>query len=284
MFKKISIIGLGLIGGSLGMKIKQEKISLEVIGVARRKQTIKTAIKKKAIDRGTLDIKIGVKDADLIIVCTPVGDIVNLVKKILPFLKPNCIITDVGSTKLKIVEEIEKILPENIYFLGGHPIAGSEKAGIENATSSVFENSLYIITPGKCKNKKVINLLKKFIIKLGAKPKILSPKEHDYYLARISHFPHILAATIVNTLKISKESKELINLAPYGKGFKDTTRIAESPSHLWVDIVLSNREEILKAISSFEKQLCLIKKFIKEKDRKKLQNTFDNASEIRKKI
>ncbi|MCS7179808.1 MAG: prephenate dehydrogenase, partial [bacterium] len=204
IFEKVSICGLGLIGASLGLAIKERKLAELVVGIVRRREVIKKAIEKGVVDIATENISEGLKDVDLFIVCTPVESIVEIVKNSLPYLKKGCIITDVGSTKYKIVREIEKIIKEDISFIGGHPIAVSEKTGMDFENSNIFENYYYILTPNKKYKKSSLLKLKRFVRRIGAKPLIISPSEHDFFLSFTSHLPHLLAFSLVNTLSEEK--------------------------------------------------------------------------------
>ena len=182
MFKRITIIGLGLIGGSLALAIKEKKLAKEIAGVSRRKSTIREALKNKIVDSGTLDLEDGVKDSDLIIIATPVFKIVSIAKRVAPFLKKGAILTDAGSTKRYIVRSIEKALPKGIDFVGSHPIAGSERSGIQSANKDLFKNACCILTKSNYTNPKAIGKVKKFWEALGMEVIIMRPQTHDRLL------------------------------------------------------------------------------------------------------
>ncbi len=270
MFNKIAIIGTGLIGGSIALSIKKNKLAGEVVGVSRHKQSILLAKKMRAIDRGSQDINI-VKDADLVIFAAPVNTILYLAPKIAAIIKKSCLVTDVGSTKKEIVAALTKIFPK---YAGSHPMAGSEKRGIINAKAGMLKGSLCLVTPGKNTDKEACRQICKFWVMLGTKVMILSPQAHDKILSFVSHLPHIAAFSLIRTVP-----KEYFKFS--SGGLKDTTRVAASEAELWTDIFLTNRKNILKAISGLEKNLNKIKSAINNKDRILLTKILQEAREKR---
>jgi prephenate dehydrogenase len=260
LFNKVAIIGTGLIGGSLALAIKKNKLARRVVGVSRRKKSLSLALKLKAIDRGSLSFEI-IKGADLVVIATPVDTILSLEKRILKYIDNDCIIIDVGSTKEKIVNSFEKIFPN---FIGTHPLAGSEKRGIINASARIFENSLCILTPTLKTSPSSLNKVRELWKKLGAKTVILTPKAHDRILSFTSHLAHVIAFSLINSIPqgFSKFASS---------GLKDTTRIAASDALLWKDIFLSNSKNVLKAIEMFEGNLAKIKSAVKSKNTKSLE-------------
>lgn len=272
IFETVSICGLGLIGSSLGMCIKKRKIAKYVIGIVRRKEIIKIAREKGVIDYGTDNLSEGIRNADLFIVCTPVGNIVEIIKNSLPYLKKGCLITDVGSTKKEVVLNVEKIIRDDISFIGGHPIAGSELSSIEFAEENLFENNYYILTPSKKYKKNLFIKLKKFVKSLGSKVVVLTPSEHDFYLSFTSHLPHLVAFCLTNTLTENENWGKYI-----GNSFKDTTRVAKSPPIIWQDIFFSNKCEILKALKKFRNNLDKFELYLKKNDEKKIYKFLESA-------
>jgi prephenate dehydrogenase len=273
VFETVSICGLGLIGGSLSLCIKKRKIAENVIGIVRRKETLKMAKEKKIADYVTENLSEGVKNADLFIVCTPVESIIEIIKNSLPYLKKGCLITDVGSTKEKIVSEVEKFMKrDDLSYIGGHPIAGSEKSGLEFANSEIFENSYYIITPSKKYKKNSLLKLKNFIRKIGANPVILTPSQHDFYLSFTSHLPHLVAYSLVSILPENENLEKFI-----GNSFKDITRIARSSPLIWQEIFFSNRKKVLKAIEKFKKNLEKFEFNLKENNRDAIYKFLESA-------
>jgi len=248
MFKKVTIVGVGLIGGSIGLALKKKKLARVVCGVGRRNSSIQKALKLKAIDTGTLDFKKGIKDADLIILATPVSLIKKYLRLIKNEAKQGCIVTDAGSTKSEIVSLAHKVLPRHVSFIGGHPMAGSEKRGVVFANSGLFKGSITILT--KTQKTKVPSLKRIALMwkKIGADCKVLTPTQHDRIVAQVSHLPHIVACCLVNSTASAQEKFT-------AKGFKDTTRIASSDPAMWRDIILSNKSSIKAALKKFNSAL-----------------------------
>lgn len=246
-FDKITIIGVGLIGGSVGLAIKKKRAAGQVIGVFRRRSTLSRALRFKAIDKGTMDLKEGVKDADLIIMATPVSSIPVLFKELVKYAKRGAIVTDVGSTKSWIVNKIERTrgVLSSISFVGSHPMAGSEHTGVEFAKGDLLEDSPCIVTRTKDTDRRALSKVVNFWKALGTKVKVMSPAEHDRSVSLISHLPHIVAFSLAGAVPESE-------LAYAAEGFRDTTRVASSDPSLWSDIFFTNRGEILRSARMFE--------------------------------
>lgn len=270
LFDKIAIIGTGLIGGSLALAIKKKGLAGEVIGVSRKESTLLSAKRIGAIDRGSRELSI-IKGADLIVLAVPVDTIINLAPRVLRFIDRDCIVTDVGSTKEKIVSSLDKIFPN---YVGAHPLAGSEKRGVLNASAGIFRDSLCILTPttkSACAAVKKINLLWK---RVGARTVYLTPKMHDRVLAFTSHLPHIIAFSLITAIP-----DKYLPLS--STGLRDTTRIAASDNEIWEEIILSNKEQIINSISAFEGSLSRIKIAIQRKDKKALTSFLMQAKRKR---
>lgn len=259
LFKKVAIVGVGLIGGSLALAMKKKKLASRIVGVSRHKNTILLSKKIHAIDAGSCDINI-IKGADLVILATPVNTILNLAPKIQKIIKKDCIVTDVGSTKEAIVSRLRKIFPN---YVGSHPLAGSEKRGIINACSDIFKGSLCILTPARNTDKKAQRKIERLWQEIGAKVVFLTPSSHDKILSFVSHLPHIVAFSLIGII-----SPKFLKFA--SNGLKDTTRIAASDAELWGDIFLSNQKNISKAIKLFQGNLSKIKSAIDNKDKRLL--------------
>lgn len=266
MFKKISIVGLGLIGGSLALAIKRKKLAHKVVGISRHKKTILLALKNKAIDAGSLDFNI-IKGSDLVILATPVITILESAKIISRLIGHECIVTDVGSTKEEIADRLQKLFPN---YVGTHPLAGSEKRGFVHAEPDIFKDSLCILTPTKRTNKASLEKIKKFWLRLGTKVVSLSPDKHDRILAFISHLPHTTAFALINSVP-----EQYLKFA--ASGLKDTTRIAGSDALLWSDIFLTNRANLIKGIETLQKNLAVIKSAIIHKDKELLLKILNHA-------
>jgi len=281
MFEQITIIGVGLLGGSLGKAIKEKKIARKVVGIVRRKQSIKEVLSYKACDEVTLNIASGVKDADLIIIATPVGKIVPMVESILPHLKPNTIITDVGSVKEAIVDLAQEKCQGKALFIGSHPIAGSEKRGVNASSADLFKNTVCIVTPTKKSDKTALEKVISFWKKVNASVEILTVKEHDKVMAAASHLPHLIAATLVNS--VFKQKKKKIEKF-VGGGFKDTTRIASSSSKIWLDIFQSNQKEVLASLEIFKREIEKTINSLKHHKWQRLNSLLKNAKTSRDKV
>jgi len=278
IFRKVAIIGVGLIGGSIGEAIKKKRLAGTVIGVGHRASSIDEALKRGAIDKGTLDAVKGVAGADLVIIATPVRLIPEVARKISRSLKKGCVVTDVGSTKTEIVRSLERILPKGVDFVGSHPLAGSEKRGIVFAQDDLLKGSIVIMTKTKKTKISSLNRLSGFWRSLGVeRVAIRSPEDHDRIVAEISHLPHIAAVAIVNSA--SDQSLEFAST-----GFKDTTRIAASDPDIWRDICVTNRKEIIKALEKYERNITRLKKFVKNGSAAQLRKEFERSKARREKL
>lgn len=247
-FGTVCIIGPGLIGGSIGLGLKKRNLVKTIIGVSHKASSIEKALKTQAIDIGFLNINEAVKDADIVILATSVNKIIEIAKEVIPLMKSNAILTDVGSTKNLIVRQITNNIRKDITFVGAHPIAGSEQRGVAFASPDLFEGCTCIITPldNQTRAMETISHLWKL---LGAKIKYLTPEQHDEILASVSHLPHMIASCLINAIK----NEHLV----YGaSGLKDTTRIASGDPELWIDIFDQNRENIIKSIDQFMTELA----------------------------
>jgi prephenate dehydrogenase len=271
-FHKITIIGVGLIGGSIGLAVKRRRLAREVTGVFRRPSTLRRALKRGAIDSGTLDIKEGVRGAGLIIIASPVLTIPGIARKALGSAKSGAIVTDVGSSKGWIVSEIEKMEGRcrGVHFVGSHPMAGSEQAGVEAARSGLFEGAPCIVTKTARTDRRALKTIVEFWRSLGARVEMMNPVEHDRSVALVSHLPHIVAFGLAGSVPAHS--------LKYGaEGFKDTTRVASSDPKLWADIFLTNRSEILRAGRIFERYYKKILKAISCSDYAKIVKLLASA-------
>ena len=284
MFKKVCIIGCGLIGSSIARGIKKNKLATKVVSSNRSNSANKKVIRLKIVDEASSDTKKIVKGSDLIIIASPLSSYKNIILKIKSSLKNGAILTDVGSVKKNVISLIEKNIPKNISWISSHPIAGTEDSGPESGFSQLFKNKWCILTPGKQSNNKDIKLLEKFWKKLGSRVDVMDAKQHDYILSITSHMPHLIAYNIVNTaLKIKKKKDR--NIVKYSAGgLRDFTRIAASNPVMWRDIFIQNRKNTSKIIDKFIKNLKDLKKIIKNKNEKKLEKIFTKTKKIRKEI
>jgi prephenate dehydrogenase len=279
MIKNAVIVGLGLIGGSMAKALKKYT-DIDIIGVDINRDSLQKALEEGVISYGVTHLDFQV-DADVVFICTPVGKIVEKTKNILPYLKKGCIVTDVGSTKKVIMEEVQKFLPDEIFFIGGHPMAGTEKAGYDNAEADLFVNSNYLLIPFDNVKEDVLGLfINEVIIKIGAKPVIMDYNKHDAIVGIISHVPHILSATLTNFAhdKCSEAFKYAAG------GFKDTTRIALSQTEIWKDIICTNKEVILELLKNYREVLSDFICYLENDDIDTIQKFLEDARKYRNTI
>ncbi len=278
-FKKITIIGMGLIGGSLGKAVLEKGLAEEVIGVCRRESSLDRATCEKACTKGYVNnYKEATEGADLIVIATPVYTIEKVMDGLSEEIsEKGVLVTDVGSTKREIVEYAKKY-KDKFNFVGGHPLAGSEKAGVEHSRADLFEGSVCILTEEKDTSKEDIEKLKDFWESVGATVKVLSPQDHDEALAFSSHLPHIVASTLSGIMKDRRP------YSIFATGFEDTTRIASSDSDLWCDIFMSNKENVRKSITEFKGFLAEMEDAIKEGRSDDLKNNLERGKKTREAI
>ncbi|MDD5680926.1 MAG: prephenate dehydrogenase [Candidatus Omnitrophica bacterium] len=276
-FKQITIIGVGLIGGSIGLAVKKNRLAARIVGVTAHKATLDKARKRKAIDFGTLDLKKSVLNSDMVILATPVDKIIGTLKQIAPKLKKDCIVIDVASVKGNIVNNGERIIGSKAHFVGTHPMAGSEQRGVDKADSNLFKDAPCIITKTKKTDKKALKAVRHFWKVLGSKIYELSPMEHDKRVSNISHLPHAAAAALALTADSS-------SLKFASTGFGDTTRIASGDPALWSAILTDNSSSARGDIKRYLKQLEAISKLIEAKDKDKLKIVLLKAKRKRDKF
>ncbi|MGB7158968.1 MAG: prephenate dehydrogenase [Tepidisphaeraceae bacterium] len=240
----MSIIGVGLLGGSVGLAVRSVGIPCHVVGYGHRKSTLEKALASGAIDEAASSPADAVSGADLVILCTPVGLFRRNLTDIAPALMKRAIVTDVGSTKRAVVRAASEILPKHARFVGSHPMAGSEKRGVEFARADLFQGAPCILTPTDATDRDALASVDAFWRELGMRTTTLSPDEHDRLICDVSHLPHALAAALV-----TMQDDAALPLA--GKGFLDATRIAGGDGNLWRDIFLDNRDNLADALRRF---------------------------------
>ena len=275
MKKTAAVIGTGLIGGSIGKALLAGQSYSKVIGIGRNRAKLRLALTEKAVSSWSTDYS-ALKEADLVIICTPVVHIEKIFAKIGPNLKPGCIVTDAGSTKERIVKSSVK-LPKGVFFVGSHPIAGSHKRGVGNADGRMFLGTLCIVTPPKGAQTKTVNSVAALWNSLGCRVMLMSPIEHDRTLALTSHVPHFTASALALAVLNGDKKREKV----LGKGFLDTTRIAAGSPELWCEIAASNRKNIVLGI---EKVISFLKKIKKNAGSRKLLPLLAKASRLRGKL
>lgn len=278
--KKVAIVGIGLIGGSIALALKKYTEVKRIIGVSRTSKTISLARKMRVIDVGTKNLKEAVSDADIIFICTPVSIIAKMIREICPFMKKGAIITDTGSTKAKIVSQVEKFIPKEASFIGSHPMAGSELSGVEAANADLFQNAYWILTPTPQTNMEAFQCLHNLLVKLGSHIIAIDPQRHDLIVSVVSHLPHVVSSALMNYAKEKSSRAENLLLLAAG-GFRDVTRIAAASPELWLDICFENREILEEAIAGFREELGELSKLIREKDREGLRRRLQIARDAR---
>jgi cyclohexadieny/prephenate dehydrogenase len=284
MFKKVCIIGCGLIGSSLARAIKKNNLAKKVVSSNRSQIVNKKVIKLKIVDESSSDTKKMVDGSDLIIIAAPLSSYEDIILKIKNSLKNGTILTDVGSVKENVIKLIEKHVPKNISWIPSHPIAGTEESGPESGFSELFKNRWCILTPSKKSKTKDIKLLQMFWEKVGSKVNIMDAKKHDYILSITSHIPHLIAYNIVNTTLNTQGEKHSDFVKYSAGGLRDFTRIASSNPIMWRDIFIQNKKNTTKMINKFIKNLEHLKNAIEKEDKKKLEKIFIKTKKIRKDI
>jgi len=284
MFKKICIIGCGLIGSSLARAIKKNNLAEKIVSSNRSDAVNKKVIELKIVDDSSSDTKKMADGSDLVVIATPLSSYEDVISKIKNSLKDGAILTDVGSVKENIINLIEKNIPESISWIPSHPIAGTEESGPEAGFSELFQNRWCILTPSKKAKEKDINLLQTFWEKVGSKVDIMQAKQHDYILSITSHMPHLIAYNIVNTSLNIQDEKESTIVKYSAGGLRDFTRIAASNPIMWRDVFIQNKKNTSKMIDQFIKNLEDLKKAIENEDGKKLEQIFTKTKKIRKDI
>ena len=283
-FEKVCIVGLGLIGGSVGLAIKRSNISNQINGYARSNSTLERAIELGLVDKVEDNLKDAVNDCDLVILATPLSAFKKLVEEMSPFLKKNCIITDTGSAKLSVIEDLSGILPSNVEFVPGHPIAGTEESGPDAGFAELFDNRWCILTPTDDNSSHAVDLVREFWESIGSKVEIMDPLHHDKVLAITSHIPHLIAFNIVGTANnlANVTEKEVVKYS--AGGFRDFTRIAASDPKMWSDIFTYNSEAVLEMLELFSNDLAKLKSAVIKKDSDLLFSNFEKTREVRKNI
>ncbi len=274
MVANILIVGLGLIGGSLGLALRGTPQVKTVNGFDIDSQTIHQALQIGAIDT-SVTLTAGVAQADVIIICAPLRFYAGIIEEIKPHLKPGCIVTDVGSTKQPVMQLFEH-MPENIFCIGGHPMAGAEIKGINGADRYLFENAVYVLTPGENIPRQQLNFLSELLSATGARIRIMPAFMHDQLVATVSHIPHLSAVALVHLTGGRDE-----DLMMAAGGFRDTTRIASSTPELWEDILFTNRDILLDKLDEFIAQLADIKSALQAGDIQAMHEKLSRAKGIR---
>jgi len=284
MFKKVCIIGCGLIGSSLARAIRKNNLAEKIVSSNRSDSINKKVIELKIVDESGANTKKMVDGSDLVVIATPLSSYEDVILKIKDSLKKGSILTDVGSVKENVINLIEKYTPENVSWIPSHPIAGTEASGPESGFSQLFKNRWCILTPSKKAKEKEINLLRSFWEKLGSKVDTMEAKQHDYILSITSHIPHLIAYNIVHT-SLNMQSDKKSDIVKYSAGgLRDFTRIAASNPIMWRDIFIQNKKNTSEMISKFIENLESLREAIEREDGKKLEKIFLRTKKIRQDI
>ncbi len=282
----IAIIGLGLLGGSVGRAVKKYASDIHITGYDSTAGSMKRAFEIGFIDDTALTIADAVKNADMVIIATPLGVFADVAKDIIPNMKNNAILTDTGSVKGAVIDMITPLLSlnPNIHFIPAHPIAGTEKSGVEAGFADLFQNRMLVITPLEDSNETAVESVKAFWHSLGCNTQMMTPKHHDMVFAIVSHIPHLIAYNIVGTANHLETVSEQEVIRYSASGFRDFTRLASSDPVVWRDVFLNNREAVLEMLGRFIEDLSDVQRAIRYQDGDKLLELFTKTRDIRKKI
>ena len=285
-FKHVAIIGVGLIGGSLGMVLKRLAMAESVVGIGRRIENLRVAQRLGAIDRFVRDAPEGVRDADLVVLATPVDTYERQVRQWGGQLRRGCLVTDVGSVKGSLVERTERLLPSPVHFVGAHPIAGKEKSGVAAATPDLFRGARCILTPTARTSPEALATVRSLWVQAGSTVLTMDPLVHDQVLGAVSHLPHAVAFSLMTALEeIESQIKPVQDLLAYsGGGLRDTTRIAASSPEMWRDICLWNRGNLAHMIEVYERHLAQLRALIEAGDAAGLEKFLARARQLRERI
>jgi prephenate dehydrogenase len=281
LFDTACIVGVGLIGGSFGLAARERGLVRHVVGAVRREETARVAVEVGAVDTASLDLSEAACEADLIFMAPPVGQMVSLSQQLAPVVCPDAVITDGGSTKADIVRDCTPIFPQ-AHFVGGHPMAGSERTGVEAARADLFENAMWVLTPNETTPAPVLEKLIALVEGVGATPLLMNAATHDAVLAVTSHIPHLTASALVHLFSATKNEAEVAGQLVAG-GWRDSTRIAAGSPEMWRDISLANSSAIGKGLDALIAELQTVRALLVEENGDRLLEWFDRAAVVRRK-
>lgn len=281
LFQRVALVGVGMVGGSLGRAMLKRGLVQEVVGIDAQAGALEKALALGAVTITADSLQEGTAEADLVVLAAPVMAVLGLLEEIAPYLKKGAVVTDVCSTKSAVIEKAEAVLPDSVTFVGGHPMAGSEKEGVEALDENLFENAVYMLTylePSEAGNR-----LASLVEMLGAYPVEMDAKEHDRVVASVSHLPHMAATALVETVAANTAELEQIKTLA-ASGFRDTTRIAMGNPEMWKDICLTNQEHLVPLMDIYIQELTEVRDLVAAGDRTGLLEHFDRAREFRRQI
>jgi len=281
---KVLIFGVGLIGGSLALALKQAGVVNHITGVGRSEKSLNTALLLGVIDEAQSDIAKAMHGTDIVIIATPVAQTPEILAAIAPYLSANTVVTDAGSTKSDIASYVanaaSEYSPELLaQFIGGHPIAGAEKSGVSAAKADLFIGKNVVLTPNEYTSSHALSQVRALWEATGANVSEMTAEAHDQIFAAVSHLPHLLAFALVDDLSNRQNSKQLFDFA--ASGFRDFTRIAGSSPEMWRDITMANKKALLNELQAYQSELNLLQNLLKNNDSKGLQSLFERASQAR---
>jgi cyclohexadieny/prephenate dehydrogenase len=284
MFSKVALIGIGLIGSSLALAMRQRGLAGTIAGHAKSAETRSVALELKLVDQAFDTAAAAVADADLVVLCTPVGTYGAIAAEIGPHLKAGAIVTDVGSVKGSVVRDVQPHIPVGVHFIPSHPIAGTEQSGPRSGFAELFENRWFILTPLPETSPAAIARLEALWKACGASVDQMTPDHHDLVLAIVSHLPHLIAYNIVATASDLEEVTKSEVIKYSASGFRDFTRIAASDPVMWRDVFLANKDAVLEMLGRFSEELSVLQRAIRWGDGETLVNLFTRSREIRRGI
>jgi prephenate dehydrogenase len=279
-WKKVTLVGVGLLGGSLGLALLKRGFASEVVGYVRRASSLSECLRCGAVTSATMDLSAAVQGADVVVLCTPISKMGPLAEQMLRSMKRGALVTDVGSVKGTVVRRLSAIFEQSgVHYLGSHPMAGAEKTGVSAARADLFANAVCVITPTANSNKQAVRKVKALWRDVGCRVLSLSPKEHDALVSRSSHLPHVLAALLTNLVLNPAFRPEQQALC--ANGFRDSTRIASGSPEMWRDIAMANRRNLASALRRFVRELERFDHNLKQADPEALLKFFELAKRRR---
>jgi prephenate dehydrogenase len=279
-WQKVTLVGVGLLGGSLGLALKQRALAREVHGYVRRAGSTAECERLGVVDCATRDLRAAVDGADLVVLCTPIGQMRELAQTLLPVLRKGAVVTDVGSVKGSVVRQLEPLVASSgAHFVGSHPMAGGEKTGPKAAQASLFVNAACVITPTAQSVPEAVQAVERLWQSVGARTLILSPDQHDEFVSRSSHLPHVVAAELANYVLSPAYAREQGLLC--ANGFRDVTRIASSSPEMWRDIAMANRIHLARVLGVFIEDLQEFQLALECGDAKMIEEFFETAKHRR---
>lgn len=282
-WKKVTLLGVGLLGGSLGLALKKRGLAGRVTGFVRRKASLRECLKHGVVDEATMDLEAAVQGADLLVLCTPIARMLPLLQQALPVIQRGALITDVGSVKRIVVRELEPLAAKaGAHFVGSHPMAGGEQTGPSAAKADLFQDAICVITPTRRTSRSALPEVELLWKGVGCKTMRMTPERHDLLVSRTSHLPHVVAAGLATHVLGTGSSSEQEALC--ANGFRDTTRIAAGSQEMWRDIVMANRSNLTRELGRLIKDLSRFQRLLKGADAATIERYLARARKCRDKL